>query len=139
MSQANAGHSYKNKSVCNLFGSQKVNPPQKSKKEKKTLQSHPPTLQPYILKLFPDFIYFYFFSYICLSESMPMNHIHAVPMEDRKEYQIPWNRVSSTFKAPYGCSELNIGPLEERQCFSLHKISISPVPVWFCCCLLVFS
>lgn len=70
---------------------------------------------------------------------MPMNHIHAVPREDRKEYQIPWNRVSSTFKAPYGCSELNIGPLEERQCFSLHKISISPVPVWFCCCLLVFS
>lgn len=49
-----------------------------------------------------------------MSESIPMNHIHAVPMENRKEYQIPWNRVANTFKAPYECPELNVSPLEEQ-------------------------
>ena len=53
---------------------------------------------------------------VCISMSFCVCHMLRVwvPMENRKEYQITWNRVANPFKAPYACTAWKVSPLSEK-------------------------
>lgn len=61
-----------------------------------------------------------------------MHQMHAVPTEDRRGHQIPWNWSYKWFQAIYGFWESNLDILGTFNCWA-----ISPAPTWIFVCFWV--
>lgn len=60
---------------------------------------------------------------------MCVYHLHAGAHKGLKRYQMPWNYVTGRYELPFGCLELNLGPLLEQQVLLIRVLSLAPLPL----------
>ena len=61
-------------------------------------------------------IFLFLFNWcICMHACLGVYHMHAMPMEAKREYQIPGTCYKKLWASQHGCCEQDPGPLQEQQ------------------------